>query len=210
MGCAQRAMRHPALWRLAAACAVLLAAASPAAAQAAGAASGPVSPFQAPLAPAAGPALPPEQAKVASISASGLPSWGAFLRAADAVGVQQRVGVLTMTRDRAGKLFFNTTFAADVGGANPVQSVLISVPPFINSSAVTLAVLYMNATQQARSPSTLGHPSGTRACTCLRLSLALEHLPHEGFLRQAMIVWRQCSGSQAVEQCYAGVKMIVV
>lgn len=147
-------MRHTALWRLAAACVALLAAASPAAAQAAGAASGPVSPFQAPLAPAAGPALPPEQAKVASISTSGLPSWGAFLRAADADGVQQRVGVLTMTQDRAGKLFFNTTFAADVGGANPVQSVLISVPPFINSSAATLAVLYMNATQQARSPST--------------------------------------------------------
>ena len=187
MGCAQCATPHTALRRLAAAFIVLLAAASPAAAQVAAAAPGPVSPLQAPLAPAAGPALPPEQAKVAAISASGLPSWGAFLRAADADGVQQRVGVLTMSQDRAGKLFFNTTFAADVGPANPVQSVLISVPPFINSSAATLAVLYMNATQQARSPPHLTPqeqpgPVPARACHARLLWLSTTHLLDTGSL----------------------------
>ena len=140
-----------ALGLAAAICALLLAAAPSAAAQASpDSAPGPVAPYQAPLAPAAGPALPPAQAAVATIGTSGLPSWGTFLKAADADGVQQRVGVLTLTQDRAGKMFFNTTFTADVGPGNPVQSVLVSLPPFINSTAATLAVLYFNATQQAR------------------------------------------------------------
>ncbi|KAK9835135.1 hypothetical protein WJX81_000395 [Elliptochloris bilobata] len=80
------------------------------------------------------------------------PARHAAIRPAAVGRRRQRVGVLTLTRDRMGKLFFNTTFTSDVGAGNPVQSVLISVPPFINSSAVTLAVLYMNATQQAEAP----------------------------------------------------------
>ncbi len=65
-----------------------------------GSAPGPEAPYRLPLAPALGPALPPAQAAVAAIGASGLPSWGAFLKATDADGVQQRVGVLTLTQAR--------------------------------------------------------------------------------------------------------------
>ena len=66
-------------------------------------------------------------------------------------------------QDTAGKLFFNTTFTADVGPANPVQSVLVSLPPFINSSAATLAVLYFNATQQARARARRPRPAALAA-----------------------------------------------
>jgi len=66
-------------------------------------------------------------------------------------------------QDAAGKLFFNTTFTADVGAANPVQSVLVSLPPFINSSAATLAVLYFNATQQARARAWRPRPAALAA-----------------------------------------------
>ncbi|CAL5219616.1 g1486 [Coccomyxa viridis] len=73
----------------------------------------------------------------------GQPSWGAYLTPTDSDGVSDGPtrGSVVVTLSAPERLSFNVTLNKPFSGSDPLQSILISKPAFINSTAATLATL---------------------------------------------------------------------